>query len=190
MSSVRFLGFPLFLLLLFLSTAVRAEPLVPFKLPATSELNRIQSAVLKTSRGDVYFELYPNEAPWHVANFKYLADKQFYNGLRFHLHRPGYIIQAGTPNADPDGGPGYSLPPEFNEKSHETGVLGMARMPDDLNPGRRSHGSQFHILLKEAPHLDGSFTVFGKIVEGLDVARSLKRGDRIEQLVVYVKPKP
>ncbi|MCB0328576.1 MAG: peptidylprolyl isomerase [Bdellovibrionales bacterium] len=165
------------------------EQQVPFKLPPRSELLRIKSAVLTTNKGRIIFELYPETAPWHVANFKFLADNDFYDGIRLHIHRRGEIIQMGTPRlADPDGGPGYSLPPEFSERSHVRGTLGMARRPDIINPSRKSHGSQFHILLTDASRLDGSFTVFGKVVKGMDVADSLRRGDVIQDLTVFVRP--
>ncbi|MCI5064906.1 peptidylprolyl isomerase [bacterium] len=167
---------------------LRAEQRIPFRLPPRRELLKIRSAVLKTSKGEIVFELFPETAPWHVANFKYLADKNFYDGIRFHVHQPGKIIQGGTPRADrPDGGPGYELPPEFSEKRHQRGVLGMSRKPDILNPSRKSHGSQFHILLTNADKMNGSFTVFGQVVRGMEVADSLERGDTIENLTVYIR---
>lgn len=163
------------------------EPGVPFSLPPKKELQKLRSGVLKTSQGRIYFELYPEEAPWHVANFKYLADKGFYKGLRFHLYYPDYIIQGGSPSRDPNDGPGYSLPPEFNAHPHTLGAIAMARLPDNANPQRRSNGSQFYIVIGEASRLDGSFTVFGRVVRGIDVAQKLREGDRIEELIVYVR---
>jgi len=183
-----FLLLPAFLALLGPHT-VLSEEQVPFQLPSPSQLQRIKTAVLDTSRGRIVFELYPEKAPWHVANFKYLADKNFYDGIQFHIHQDGKIIQGGTPDPkDPDAGPGYSLPPEFNGLPHKRGTLGMARKPDLLNPYRSSHGSQFHILLTDASKMDGSFTVFGQIIEGLDIADSLGKGDTIHSLIVYLKP--
>src|SRR5579862_8513763 len=114
------------------SAAVRAEE-PPFTLPKRADLSRIRSAELITSKGSVYFELYPENAPWHVANFKFLADKGFYRGLSFHLYHEGYIIQGGAPGGNPNGGPGYTLPAEFNQNRHEAGTLGMARRPDSVN---------------------------------------------------------
>lgn len=170
-------------------TAALSQQGIPFTLPPKSELSKIRSAVLTTEKGQIVFELYPEIAPWHVANFKYLADQNFYNGTRFHIFRPGKIIQGGSPRTDdPDAGPGYSLPPEFSNLRHSRGTLGMARKPDILNRERNSHGSQFHILLTDASKMDGSFTVFGKIVKGMDVADSLRKGDIIKDLVVYVRP--
>ena len=174
---------------LMLPMALLSQEQVPFQLPSPSELKRIKTAILQTSRGRIEFELYPEKAPWHVANFKYLADRNFYNGIRFHIHQAGKIIQGGTPNPkNPDAGPGYSLPPEFNDIPHDRGSLGMARWPDLLNPYRSSHGSQFHILLTHASKMDGSYTVFGKIIDGFEVADSLRKGDMIVDLTVYLRP--
>jgi peptidyl-prolyl cis-trans isomerase B (cyclophilin B) len=172
-------------LLAFTHEALAKDP--PFELPEAGELRKLRSALISTSRGDLYFELYPEDAPWHVANFKYLADKGFYTGLRFHFFYEGYILQAGAPTNDPDSGPGYSLPAEFSSRSHRLGSLGMARVKDAGNPGRQSHGSQFHLLLKHAPHMDGRYTVFGQLVKGEEVLRQLKQWDRIREIKVFVR---
>lgn len=169
------------------STGVFAEIQVPFALPESKELHKLQSAIIYTSRGNIYLELFPNDAPWHVANFKYLADKGFYRNLEFHLYLPNYVIQGGSPDGKPAGGPGYSLPAEFNQHKHETGSLGMARQPDYINPQRRSNGSQFHIILSESPQMDGSYTLFGKIIKGLDIAKKLRKGDKIKDIRVFVR---
>jgi cyclophilin family peptidyl-prolyl cis-trans isomerase len=159
----------------------------PFALPKPSELQKLQSGVIRTSKGDIYVELYPKEAPWHVANFKYLADKKFYENSKFHIHEPGYIIQGGKPTSNGGRGPGYSIPPEFNYRKHTFGVLGMARAADAINPGRNSHGSQFHLLLTEAKRMDGSFTIFGQVRGGVDVLKKLRKGDTIRSITVYVR---
>ena len=174
-------------------TALSQEE-VPFELPERREILKIRSAILETSQGKLYLELYPEEAPWHVSNFKYLADKGFYSGTTFHLYKPGYIIQGGDPKGNGLGGPGYTLPPEFSRRNHVLGTLGMARKPDThgepkkvINPERRSSGSQFHILLGDAPHMDGSYTIFGRVVGGLDVLQKLREGDSISKLTVYIR---
>jgi len=166
----------------------------PFELPARTELLKLRSAAIETSRGTLFFELLPEEAPWHVANFKYLADKKFYDGLRFHLYESGYLIQGGDPKGNGFGGPGYSLPPEFSSRNHKFGTLGMARKPDAynrkkqlVNPERRSSGSQFHILLGDAPHMDGRYTVFGKLVGGAPALNQLRANDTIRKVTVYVR---
>ncbi len=171
-----------------------AEGDPPFTLPPRAELLKLRSAIVETSRGTLYFELLPEEAPWHVANFKYLADKGYYKGLRFHLYEPGYLIQGGDPKGTGRGGPGYSLPPEFSPRNHKFGTLGMARKPDAynrkkqlINPERRSHGSQFHILLTDAPHMDGRYTIFGKLVGGSSALTQLRKSDTIKSVTVYVR---
>lgn len=116
-------------------------------------------------------ELYPEIAPETVANFKKLADEGFYNGLTFHRVIPGFMIQGGCPLGTGTGGPGYHIKGEFtangfvNNLKHERGVLSMARA---MHPD--SAGSQFFIMVKTSPHLDGQYASFGKIIEGLDVA--------------------
>ena len=166
----------------------------PFSLPPRPELLKLRSAVIETSRGPLYFELLPEEAPWHVANFKYLADKGFYEGLLFHLFQPGYLVQGGDPKGTGFGGPGYSLPAEFSSRDHRFGILGMARKPDAyskkkrlVNPERRSNGSQFHILLDDAPHMDGRYTIFGKLVGGRGTLQQLRAGDKIKKVTVFVR---
>lgn len=158
----------------------------PFKLPPRSELQKLRSAKIETSKGDLLFSLFPTEAPWHVANFKYLADKRFYRDLPFHLFQRDYIIQGGQPPGKFNG-PGYSLPPEFSRRKHDVGTLGMARRPDYMNPERISNGSQFHILLRRAPHMDGSYTIFGELISGHEVLKSLRKGDTIRDVIVYVR---
>lgn len=130
------------------------------------------------------FELYPEDAPWHVANFKYLADRGFYRGRSFHIAISNYIVQAG---ATKEPALMYQLPPEFNTHTHKDGTLGMARAPDPLNPGRNSSSSQFHILLTPAPNMNGSYTVFGKLIDGEDVLSKIRQGDIIREVTVFVE---
>lgn len=120
--------------------------------------------------GDIKAELYPDVAPITVDNFIKLASSGFYNGLTFHRIIPGFMIQGGDPEGNGMGGPGYSIKGEFssngvpNNLMHTRGVLSMARsmMPD-------SAGSQFFIMHEAAPHLDGSYAAFGKVIEGIEV---------------------
>ncbi len=182
------------LLSLVVSRSCVAESEPPFDLPPRKELLKIRSAIIDTSKGRLYFELFPEEAPWHVANFKYLADKKFYDNLSFHLFEPGYLIQGGDPQGNGFGGPGYSLPAEFSPRNHRFGTLGMARKPDGydskkrlVNPQRVSSGSQFHILLTEAPHMDGRYTIFGKLVGGREVLERLSKGDTIQRVTVFIR---
>lgn len=120
--------------------------------------------------GDIKFELYPEVAPITVSNFIDLINKGYYNGLTFHRVIKGFVIQGGCPQGSGMGGPNYSIKGEFklngvkNDIKHELGVLSMARSnhPD-------SAGSQFFIMIGNAPHLDGSYAAFGKVTEGIDV---------------------
>ena len=169
-------------------THAQSEP--PFTLPPITEISKLRSAIIYTDLGEIKFELYPQIAPWHVANFKYLADKGFYKNLVFIRYEPGYYIQAGSPNNSLKGGPGYTLPAEFSNLKHTVGTLGMARLEDYINPERRSNGSQFHIMLRAAPFTDGDHTVFGQAISGLDVLAKLRKGDRIRDLKVFVRPDP
>ena len=166
----------------------------PFELPPKAEVLKIRSAILETSDGKIFIELFPEEAPWHVANFKYLADKGFYSGLSFFIYKPDYLIQSGDPQETGKGGPGYDLPAEFSPRHHVLGTLGMARKPDvdaksgrRANPERRSNGSQFYILLGDAPHMDGQYTIFGKVIGGIEVLNRLRPGDKIIKLTVFIR---
>ena len=115
-------------------------------------------------------ELYPETAPITVENFLDLVKKGFYNGLTFHRIISGFMIQGGDPDGNGMGGPGYSIKGEFksngvdNPLKHEKGVISMARAMDP-----NSAGSQFFIMHEAAPHLDGQYAAFGKVIEGLDV---------------------
>lgn len=120
--------------------------------------------------GVMKLELYPEIAPITVKNFEDLINKGFYNGLIFHRVIPGFMIQGGCPYGTGRGGPGYTIKGEFssngvkNDLKHTRGVISMARTPDP-----DSAGSQFFIMHEDAPHLDGSYAAFGKLVEGFDV---------------------
>ena len=113
-------------------------------------------------------ELYPEIAPITVENFKKLCDEKFYDGLTFHRIIKGFMIQGGDPDGNGTGGPGYTIPAEI-KLHHEKASVAMARLPDKINPAKNSNGSQFYACLKPMPKLDGQYTVFGEILEGLDV---------------------
>ena len=120
--------------------------------------------------GEIKLELYPGVAPITVENFEKLAKEGFYDGLIFHRVIKGFMIQGGCPDGTGTGGPGYQIKGEFssngveNPLKHERGVISMAR---SQNPN--SAGSQFFIMHQDAPHLDGQYAAFGKVVEGMDV---------------------
>jgi len=126
--------------------------------------------------GVIEAELYPEIAPNTVNNFIDLANKGFYNNLKFHRIIKDFMIQGGDPKGDGSGGPGYSIEGEFtsngfaNSLKHAKGVLSMARLGEDPN----SAGSQFFIVTKEAAHLDGDYAAFGKVISGLDVLEKIE----------------
>ena len=128
--------------------------------------------VIEMENGDVMRgELYPEIAPITVENFEKLAGEKFYDGLTFHRVIPGFMIQGGCPRGNGTGGPGYNIKGEFaangvaNDLKHTRGVLSMARAMDP-----NSAGSQFFIMVEDAPHLDGQYAAFGKVTEGMDAA--------------------
>ena len=135
---------------------------------------------LETSMGIITIELYPDEAPKHAENFRKLVNDKFYEGCTFHRVIPEFMIQGGDPNSKDDdrsndgiGGPGYTIPAEIKLK-HEIGSLAAARLGDQVNPGRESSGSQFYISTVKTSWLDGQYTVFGKVIHGMDVVKSIQ----------------
>lgn len=162
-------------------------------------------AVMKTSKGTVSLRLFADVAPNTVATFVELVQRGFYDHIKFHRIEPGFVVQAGDPQTklidprqvravvgrqkagvyqpgDPrlgTGGPGFTIAAEFNDRPHLEGTLAMARSrePD-------SAGSQFYICLAPQPFLDGQYTVFGQVVEGMDVVHTLAVGDEIESIAV------
>jgi cyclophilin family peptidyl-prolyl cis-trans isomerase len=135
-------------------------------------------ATIETDRGTIVMELWPEVAPAHVNAFAFLATEGFYDGLTFHRVEPGFVIQGGDPLGNGSGGPGYGLPAEFNEDNpvpHRVGTLAMARSGDP-----DSGGSQFYIVLADGPgpsSLDGQYTVFGHVIEGMDAVQAIRVGD-------------
>ncbi|HEX8088429.1 MAG TPA: peptidylprolyl isomerase [Blastocatellia bacterium] len=131
-------------------------------------------AVLHTKKGDIRIELFARDAPMTVDNFIQLAQSGFYNGLAFGRVVPNFVIQGGDPRGDQNGGPGYQIRDEINLHQYETGTVGMALS------GKDTGGSQFFITHSPQPHLDGAYTVFGQVIEGLEVVSRIARGDRID----------
>ena len=129
--------------------------------------------------GVIRAELYPDVAPKTVENFVSLVQKGFYDGVIFHRVIPGFMIQGGGPTGTGMGGPGHTIPGEFtangfkNDLKHTRGVLSMARTMDP-----NSAGSQFFIMHMDAPHLDGQYAAFGKVIEGIEVVDSIARTPR------------
>ena len=137
--------------------------------------------LITTNKGRIRLEVYPESAPITVKNFYLLIQAQFYDGLTFHRYVPKFVIQGGCPLGTGAGGPGWTIRGEFQDPSlrskmpkHTRGVLAMARAqaPD-------SAGSQFYICLEEAPHLDGNYTAFGRVIDGMEVVDQLRQGDKM-----------
>jgi len=142
-------------------------------------------AILDTDRGTIVVELYPAVAPKTVANFEKLSKDGFYNNLTFHRVEPGFVVQGGDPQGNGMGGPGYDVPAEISAtEKHLRGTLAMARKGDQVNPDRKSSGSQFYICLAPAPFLDGQYTIFGGVVEGMNVVDQIKVGDHIKKVTL------
>ncbi len=139
-------------------------------------------AVLETNKGVIKFEFFEEDAPGHVENFITLTEKGFYNGLKFHRVVPNFVIQGGCPKGDGTGDAGYKIKAEFNSKPHLDGTVAMARAqhPD-------SAGSQFYICLGPQSFLDGQYTVFGQVTEGLDVVHKIALNDVMTK--VYIENK-
>jgi cyclophilin family peptidyl-prolyl cis-trans isomerase len=130
------------------------------------------AGTISSNLGDIKLEFYPEHAPKTVENFRELANRGFYDGLIFHRIVPNFVIQGGDPNTRDlsnrtrwgTGGPGWNIKAEFNKNKHSRGTLSMARSQDP-----DSAGSQFFIVLKDSNFLDGQYTVFGRVISGMDI---------------------
>ncbi|MHB1421490.1 MAG: peptidylprolyl isomerase [Bacillota bacterium] len=132
---------------------------------------------IKTAKGDIVLELYPDLMPVTVGNFEKLVKSNFYNGLTFHRVED-WVIQGGDPQGNGMGGPGWTIPLETNPKlKNVRGALAMARSQDP-----NSAGSQFYILKKDASWLDGQYAVFGKVIKGMEVVDQIQKGDKMESV--------
>jgi cyclophilin family peptidyl-prolyl cis-trans isomerase len=189
LKSKVFLKFFFLFGLIFLSNNSEAAPNPPFELPPQAELLKLKTAIIYTSVGNIYLDLHPEDAPWHVANFKFRADRGLYKGTIFNIFEPNFLIQGGE-RTEKSAKPPYFLPPEFTGFKHEEGAVGMARPPDESNPERLSHPRQFYICTNRAPHMDGRYTIFGHVREGMDVVEKLRKGDEIIDVKVFVRPNP
>jgi peptidyl-prolyl cis-trans isomerase B (cyclophilin B) len=137
---------------------------------------------LTTSHGDIELELFEDQSPNTVANFISLIEKGFYNALSFHRVDPGFIVMGGDPEGTGQGGPGYRIQSELSSgRNNLKGMLGMA------DSGEDTAGSQFYILLTDAPHLDGRYNVFGTVLKGMDKIVKIKAGDEIQEIKILFK---
>ena len=154
----------------------------------TAQAKALTAVITLEKGGDITIELFSADAPKTVESFVKLARDGFYDGTTFHRVIPGFVAQAGDPLSktlpagDPrlgTGGPGFQLKAEFNKQKHDRGVVAMARGRD-----ADSAGSQFYITLGPAPHLDGQYTVFGRVTNGMNVVDSIKLNDRIKTIKI------
>lgn len=173
------------------STEATAQPADPGEEPMHESDVKVEGneiAVITTNKGVIKFEFFPKDAPNTVATFIELAESGFYDGIKFHRVVPGFVVQGGDPQTkDPNvdsqlygtGGPGFRLKAEFNKKPHLEGTVAMARSMDP-----NSAGSQFYICLAPQPSLDGQYTVFGQVTEGMDVVKKITQGDVMESVKI------
>jgi cyclophilin family peptidyl-prolyl cis-trans isomerase/Flp pilus assembly protein TadD len=149
---------------------------------SASDLPRV---LLKTTQGELELELFENQAPNTVANFIWLVEQGFYDGLTFHRVLPRFMAQAGCPNGDGTGGPGYTIPCECYGEDHRIHFRGSLSM---AHSGRDTGGSQFYVTFVPLRNLDGNHTVFGRVVRGIDVLARLQRREPRDPLSVKINP--
>jgi peptidyl-prolyl cis-trans isomerase B (cyclophilin B) len=143
--------------------------------------NKNYTAIIETEKGNLVLELFAADVPVTVNNFVFLAREGFYNNTTFHRVIEDFMAQGGDPTGTGAGGPGYKFDDEFTSHSHVTGALSMA------NAGANTNGSQFFICYSPQHHLDGHHSVFGQLIEGMDVLLQIKNGDVIKRIVIEEK---
>lgn len=162
-------------------TPMSPEPQAPEKLafpgvlPAEKTANK--QVRIKTSKGDIVFELLPVEGPKAASNFVYLTERGFYDGLTFHRVVPGFVIQGGDPAGNGTGGPGYRFEDDPVKLPYKEGIVAMA------NAGANTNGSQFFIMLADNP-LDPAYSIFGRVISGMDVVKQIGVGDVMTQVTL------
>jgi len=148
------------------------------KTPRADLKGKTVTITLDTSKGKMTLKLFPDKAPLTVTNFVNLTEAKFYDGLTFHRVVPGFVIQGGDPDGNGSGGPGYTVKAEIG-MPHKKHAVATARTGDQINPERRSSGSQFYITTQPTPALDGQYTVFGEVTGGNEVVDLIQVGDKI-----------
>lgn len=150
----------------------------PGVLPDTEIANKIVR--IKTTKGEIVFEILPKEGPKAASNFVYLAKQKFYDGLTFHRVVPGFVIQGGDPLGNGMGGPGYSFEDDVVNLPYEKGIVAMA------NAGPDTNGSQFFIMLDNNP-LPPAYSIFGRVISGQAVVEQIVMGDRMTEVTIEPK---
>ncbi len=145
---------------------------------AVSRIGKKFYARVTTAKGMFTIELLADEATLNVDNFVQLANRGYFNGITFHRVVPNFVIQGGDPRGDGNGGPGYQIRCEINEKPYDRGSVGMALS------GKDTGGSQWFVTHSPQPHLEGGYTVFGKVVAGMNVVDRIVRGDVIRVVAI------
>jgi cyclophilin family peptidyl-prolyl cis-trans isomerase/HEAT repeat protein len=145
---------------------------------ALARIGKSVRAIIATDKGSFTLELLPEEAPLTVDNFVGLARRNYFNNVLFHRVVPNFVVQGGDPRGDGNGGPGYQIRCEINEVPYSRGAVGMALS------GKDTGGSQWFVTHSPQPHLDGGYTVFGRVVEGMEVVDRIVRGDRIRSVTI------
>jgi cyclophilin family peptidyl-prolyl cis-trans isomerase len=165
----------LFLFALLLAPALHAQTLGPEVAVVTIKVGK------ERDLRQVVLGFYDGAAPLHVQNFKDLVARRYYNGMRFHRAFPGSLLQTGDPDSrygptdrTGTGGPGYTVPAEIRLPVKK-GSIAMSRIEGDINPAKVSNGSQFFFSLKDQPKLNGKYTVFGRVLDGMDVLEEISR---------------
>jgi cyclophilin family peptidyl-prolyl cis-trans isomerase len=145
---------------------------------ALARIGRNVRAVVTTSKGSFTMELLPEAAPLTVDNFVQLAQRDYYRNVTIHRVVPNFVIQDGDPRGDGNGGPGYQIRCEINQVLYDRAAVGMALS------GKDTGGSQWFVTHSPQPHLDGGYTIFGRVVAGMDVVDSIVRGDVIRSIAI------
>ena len=165
------------------ATAIRPAPGAPARAVRRSRSSSAPElsphAFIETASGTIEFELAVLDAPQTARNFMALARKGFFNGLQIHRVVPNFVVQDGDPRGDGEGGPGYTIRDELNERPYLRGTVGMAL------DWRDTGGSQFFITHSPQPHLDARYTVFGHVVNGMEVVDRIQQGDVIQRVRVW-----
>ena len=146
--------------------------------PMTIDTSKQYTATIETGKGNIVLELFASDVPVTVNNFVFLAREGFYDGTTFHRVIPDFMAQGGDPTGTGTGGPGYKFADEFTEHTHVTGALSMA------NAGPNTNGSQFFITYSPQHHLDGKHSVFGQLIDGMDVLKTIANGDTIVGITI------
>jgi len=165
-----------------LSTTTSMTPTSKYAFPGILPDAEVTNKLIhiKTAKGDIVFELLPKEGPKAASNFVYLVKQKFYDGLIFHRVVPGFVIQGGDPEGNGTGGPGYKFEDDTVNLSYNEGIVAMA------NAGPNTNGSQFFIMLANNP-LPPSYSIFGRVVTGMDVVKKIAIGDVMTSVTIENK---